>query len=270
MQTEQTIQQFSIYDKTSLFNFNQFTSEATNTFNIEFNENSLNVILRDLPKEFPFTFILFDGTKRVFEKELDMYDFVLLDYYDDFNSELEKYRIIQEEKAKQKIIDDEKARQDKILELKYQQDLIDSQKAIEEQRKAFKERYGEADSDGRKDIDKEIFLNRSKELVEIKQHNDRVRRQLNNRVQVAIANYDSKYLDCEISLFDKLRVDANAYLKTGDKSVFLTTYYNNNYSNKLTYEELCKKIIQNADKRDSHISSLISTMKEDLKRHIKE
>jgi len=254
-----------ITDEANIFSFNSLPTE-----NIPFDESALNIIIRDLAKEFPFKIVLFDKTIITFEKEIELYDFLLIDYYDTFNENLQRYRDQLEADRLQKIIDDENKKQEAILKAKNDKIIFDATKELEAKRLAFINTYGSATAEERREIDKEIFVKKAQERFEIKKHNDRVKIQLDNRVQNAIALYDKKYLTCEISLFDKLRNDASLYLSTGTQTVFFISYYNNNYTNKLTIDELAKKILLNADKRDSYISTLISDMKEDLKKHIKE
>ena len=76
----------------TLDNANIFSFSALPTERVPFDETTLNVLIRDLPKSYPFDIILFDGTFHTINKELDLYDFLLLDYYDTFNKELESYR----------------------------------------------------------------------------------------------------------------------------------------------------------------------------------
>lgn len=253
-------------DKANIFSFAALPTEI-----IPFDETTLNVIIRDLPKSYPFDIVLFDGSKHTFQKEIELYDFLLIDYYETFNQKLEEYR--------QKLIDDarieaeRKAQEAYELELKLKHDA-EAAKQMQDliaAREEFKAKYGDADEATRNEIDKEIFINATTEQFEIKKHNDRVRRQLNNKFEISLANYDSKYLPCEINLFDKLRVDALSLINNGVTTMFLLSYFESNYrSTGISIEELAAKIIQKAEKRDSYISQLIATMKEDLKKHIKE
>ena len=253
-------------DQANIFSFAALPTEI-----IPFDETTLNVIIRDLPKSYPFDIVLFDGSKHTFQKEIELYDFLLIDYYDTFNQKLEEYR--------QKLIDDARLEEerkaqeayDAELRAKHEAEVLRQMQDLEIARQEFKDKYGDADAEARKEIDKEIFIKTAQEQFEIKKHNDRVRRQLNNRYEVSLANYDSKYLDCEINLFDKLRVDAIQLLNIGTTTVFLASYYEANFrSTGISIEDLANKIIQKADKRDSYIAQLVATMKEDLTKHIKE
>ena len=255
----------------TLDNANIFSFSALPTERVPFDETTLNVLIRDLPKSYPFDIILFDGTFHTINKELDLYDFLLLDYYDTFNKELESYRQklanearLAEELRLQKIADAE-------LLAKHEAAAALAMKEIEDQRLAFLEKYGDVDEETRIEMDKQFYVEKAIQQNEIKKHNDRVKRQLNNKFNVSLAQYDLKYLDCEIALFDKLRADAVLYTTTNTVSLFLSTYYYANYaSSGLSCEELIEKILNKADARDKYIASLISSMKEDLKIHIKE
>ena len=255
-----------IIDKANIFNFSALPTEI-----IPFDETTLNVIIRDLPKSYPFDIVLFDGTKHTITKELDLYDFLLMDYYETFNEHLEIY--------KQKVIDNVRLAEelrlqklaDKELQEKHKAATVLAMQEHEAARLEFIEKYGDANTEERLEIDKHIFIEKAIERNEIKKHNERVKRQLDNNFNVSLAQYDSKYLDCEISLFDKLRTDSTLFINTGSKTIFLVSYYNSNYSSSvITFEELINKILRNADERDSYISALISKMKDDLKAHIKE
>lgn len=255
-----------IIDKANIFNFGALPTE-----NIPFDETTLNVLIRDLPKSYPFDIVLFDGSKHTINKELDLYDFLMIDYYETFNEQLETY--------KQKLLDDarlaEELRLQKIAEKelqdKHELATVKAMQELESSRLEFIEKYGDADAETRLEIDKQVFIEKAIERHDIKKHNDRVKRQLDNKFAVSLSQYDSKYLDCEIALFDKLRLDSTLFINTGSKTIFLSSYYNSNYiSSTITFEELVNKILRKADERDSYIASLISTMKEDLKTHIKE
>ena len=255
-----------IIDKANIFNFSALPTEI-----IPFDETTLNVIIRDLPKSYPFDIVLFDGSKHTFQKELDLYDFLLIDYYEEFNSKLEEYR--------QKLIDDARLEEQRVaqesydaqLKAKHDAEVITQMQDLIKAREDFKAKYGDADEETRNEIDKEIFINIALNQFDIKKHNDRVRRQLSNRFDLSLSNYDSKYLQCEINLFDKLRLDALSFINSGTYTMFLLSYYEANFkSTGISIEELANKIIQKAEKRDSYIAQLVATMKEDLKIHIKE
>lgn len=255
-----------IIDKANIFNFSALPTET-----IPFDETTLNVLIRDLPKSYPFDVILFDGTKHTITKELDLYDFLLVDYYETFNEHLEIY--------KQKVIDDARIAEDlrlqkladKELQEKHEDATVLAMQELEANRLAFIEKYGDANAEERLEIDKQVFVEKAIERNEIRKHNERVKRQLDNKFAVSLAQYDSKYLECEIALFDKLRTDATLFINTGSQTVFLMSYYNSNYINStLSFEELVNKILRKADERDSYMATLISKMKDDLKVHIKE
>lgn len=255
-----------IIDNANIFNFSALPTEM-----IPFDETTLNVLIRDLPKSYPFDIVLFDGSKHTFQKELELYDFLLVDYYETFNSKLEEYR--------QKLIDDARAEEqrkaqavyDAALKAKHDAEAVSQMQDLIKAREDFKAKYGDADEETRNEIDKEVFVNASLNQFEIKKHNDRVRRQLNNKFEISLSNYDSKYLQCEIGLFDKLRTDALSLINSGVTTVFLLSYFEANFkSTGISIEDLANKIIQKAEKRDSYIAQLIATMKEDLKKHIKE
>ena len=253
-------------DSANIFSFKALPTEV-----VPFDETTLNVLIRDLPKVYPFDVVLFDGSKHTITKELDLYDFLLVDYYDTFIEELEKYRqrlVVEAAAAEEAKI---KAKEASLLQKKHEEAALLAMAELEESRKAFIEKYGDANAEERLNIDKEAFIEKAIERNEVKQHNDRVRRQLQNKFEVSLSQYDSKYLDCEVALFDKLRIDSFNYLQTGTSTTFLTTYYLSNYSTKgISQEELCQKILANASKRDAYIATLIATMKADLKIHIKE
>ena len=253
-------------DSANIFSFKALPTEV-----IPFDETTLNVLIRDLPKVYPFDVVLFDGTKHTITKELDLYDFLLVDYYDTFNQELENYRTRLIEEARLAELAKEKAKADALIKAKHAEATLKAIEELETSRAAFIEKYGDATAEERLNIDKAAFIEKAIERNEVKQHNDRVRRQLQNKFEVSLSQYDSKYLDCEISLFDKLRSDSFNYLQSGTSTTFLTTYYLSNYSTKgISQDELCQKILANAAKRDAYIATLISTMKADLKIHIKE
>ncbi len=99
-----------IIDKANIFNFSALPTEI-----IPFDETTLNVIIRDLPKSYPYDIVLFDGIKHTFQKELDLYDFLLIDYYEEFNSKLEEYR--------QKLIDDARLEEQRVAQESYDAQL---------------------------------------------------------------------------------------------------------------------------------------------------
>ena len=59
-------------DSANIFSFKALPTEV-----VPFDETTLNVLIRDLPKVYPFDVVLFDGTKHTITKELDLYDFLL-------------------------------------------------------------------------------------------------------------------------------------------------------------------------------------------------
>ena len=154
-------------DKANIFSFAALPTEI-----IPFDETTLNVLIRDLPKVYPFDIILFDGTFHTINKELDLYDFLLLDYYDTFNKELELYRqkldneaMLAEELRLQKIADDE-------LLAKHEAAAAAANKEIEDQRLAFLEKYGDVDEETRIEMDKQFYVEKNIQQNEIKKQND--------------------------------------------------------------------------------------------------
>ena len=108
-----------------------------------------------------FDIILFDGTFHTINKELDLYDFLLLDYYDTFNKELESYRQklanesrLAEELRLQKIADAE-------LLAKHEAAAALAMKEIEDQRLAFLEKYGDVDEETRIEMDKQFYVEKA-------------------------------------------------------------------------------------------------------------
>ena len=97
-------------DQANIFSFAALPTEI-----IPFDETTLNVIIRDLPKSYPFDIVLFDGTKHTFQKEIELYDFLLIDYYETFNKKLEEYR--------QKLIDDARLEAERKAQEAYDAEL---------------------------------------------------------------------------------------------------------------------------------------------------
>jgi hypothetical protein len=190
-------------DSANIFSFKALPTEV-----VPFDETTLNVLIRDLPKVYPFDVVLFDGSKHTITKELDLYDFLLVEYYDIFMEELENYRqrLVVEAAAAEEA--KTKAKEAALLQKKHDEAALLAMTELEEARKAFTEKYGDANAEERLNIDKEAFIEKAIERNEVKQHNDRVRRQLQNKYEVSLSQYDSKYLDCEVALFDKLRTDS--------------------------------------------------------------
>ena len=54
-------------DSANIFSFKALPTEV-----IPFDETTLNVLIRDLPKVYPFDVVLFDGTKHTITKELEI------------------------------------------------------------------------------------------------------------------------------------------------------------------------------------------------------